>query len=95
MAAAYHGKPSRMIQSPHTYCSDFRVYQELIVSMGFCRSRCPVLRRLLTSVRLGDLFGGLDAKEQEIGEGVGDNDAVDVEDGVCVGGLREPDDDVF
>src|SRR5260370_3081889 len=26
-AAAYHGNPSHMIQNPHTYFSDFGVYQ--------------------------------------------------------------------
>ena len=40
-------------------------------------------------------MGGLDTEEEEVREGVGDDDVVDVEGGPGLGGLREPDGDVL
>src|SRR6266478_8808055 len=46
-AAAYHGKPSHMIQHPHTYFFDFGVYRDLR-ERRFCWARIRCFRSTFT-----------------------------------------------
>jgi hypothetical protein len=67
---------------------DFRTY-------SWNNGTHPTGRNEILFWRWGYGLGGLDAEEEEVGEVVGDDDAVEVEGGPGVSRLREPYGDVL